>query len=175
MAEDAFRARLAEVEPAGKRQEPSAARVRIQATFEDLTAARKRGVAWQQIAALMAIDGIKAADGEPLTSDEVRALYHAERYARGERRKRRPESQAGEAATPRSRRAVPPAEPISVVETNANVASLPSVLPVPESARNADPYAELDRRQAEASQRRERAASDREWNPFDLTNKEQPK
>lgn len=168
MADDAFRARLAEMEPAGRRQEPSAARARIQETFDDLTAARKRGVAWQQIAALMTADGIKAADGEPLTPDEVKALYHAERYARGERRKRRPESRASEAPKGRPRRAAPTVE----AEPLAAEPPAPAPLPVPESAKPTDPYAELERRQDEAKQRRERASKARDWNPFDLSDKE---
>ncbi|TPG45698.1 hypothetical protein EAH89_26215 [Roseomonas nepalensis] len=168
MADDAFRARLAEVEPAGRKQEPSAARARIQETFDDLTAARKRGVAWQQIAALMTADGIKAADGEPLTPDEVKALFHAERYARGERRKRRPNAGAAEAPKVRPRRVTPDVE----AEPVAAKPLVPAPLPAPENARPADPYAELDRRQHEAKQRRERTAKARDWNPFDLSNKE---
>lgn len=163
MADDAFRARLAEVEPAGRRQEPSAARALIQATFEDLTAARKRGVAWQQVAALMAADGIKAADGEPLTADEVRALYHAERYARGERRKR-----PTDAPKPRPRRVAP------IVEVAPEVAAGPPPAPPPafDNGKPTNPYAELERRQAKAKQRRERVAKSRDWNPFDLSDKE---
>jgi hypothetical protein len=88
--DDAFRAKLADLEPAPRRQAPSAARIRIRGAFEAITAARGRGVSWQQVAELMTADGVRAADGEPLTAGEVKALYHVEKYARGGTRKRRP-------------------------------------------------------------------------------------
>jgi hypothetical protein len=88
--DDGFRARLADLEPAPRRQAPSAARIRIRGAFEAITAARGRGVSWQQVAELMTADGVRAADGAPLTAGEVKALYHVEKYARGGTRRRRP-------------------------------------------------------------------------------------
>ncbi|GAA0574570.1 hypothetical protein GCM10009416_11590 [Craurococcus roseus] len=90
LADDPFRKRLEELAPAPKGQDPSAARTHIRNNFEHITAARKRGVIWRQIADLMDAEGIKAADGSPLSPAETRALYHAERYTRGARRRRRP-------------------------------------------------------------------------------------
>lgn len=87
--DDPLRAGLATVVPAARGQDPSPARTRIRETFEDITAARNRRVTWSQIAALLEAEGTRAADGSVLTSDEVKALYHAEKYSRGLRRKRR--------------------------------------------------------------------------------------
>lgn len=100
---DAFRAGLAAAAPAPNRQAPSAARIRVRDAFAAIAAARSRGVSWRQIADLMAADGVRAADGAPLTEGAVKALFHVERYARGGRRKRRT-GLAPDASAPRVRR-----------------------------------------------------------------------
>ncbi|KAA5609604.1 hypothetical protein [Rhodovastum atsumiense] len=98
---DAFRARLRAMVPAGGRPEPSAARVRISETFDDIAAARARGVTWQQIADLFTADGLAAADGTPLTAGKLNSLYAAEKAARGGRRKkRRPKTPAASPPVP---------------------------------------------------------------------------
>lgn len=85
----AFAARLARLAPATKGTETSALREAIRKGFAAIREARARGVLWQQIAAELAADGIRAADGTPPTEAEVRVIYHQERYAQGEKRQRR--------------------------------------------------------------------------------------
>jgi hypothetical protein len=87
---DRLRARLAAAEPTHRGQEPSAARVRIREAFEDIAAARDRGLSWQQVTDALAAEGMRAADGGALTWRKVKALFHVERYARGGKRKRQP-------------------------------------------------------------------------------------
>jgi hypothetical protein len=69
--------------------EPSAARLYIREHFETLLAARGRGITWPQIADVLAKAGVAADDGARLEWRTVSGLFHSERYARGERRKRR--------------------------------------------------------------------------------------
>ena len=88
--DDPLRAGLATVVPAARGQDPSPARARIRETFDDITRARNRRVTWSQIAALLEAEGTRAADGSVLTPDEVKALYHAEKYLRASRTKRQP-------------------------------------------------------------------------------------
>jgi hypothetical protein len=91
MAGDAeFAAKLASLVPAGRIRDTSAVRQRIRATFDSISSARDIGVTWQQIADLMVADGVLTADGTSPTANELRALYHLEKYARGGKRKRRP-------------------------------------------------------------------------------------
>jgi hypothetical protein len=85
---DQFKASLRELPAAKPRHEQSPARVRIREAYSDITAARVRGVSWQQIADLMTRDGILGTDGEPITAAKVNSLYAAEKAARGERKRR---------------------------------------------------------------------------------------
>ena len=93
----ALRARLAVLQPkrTAAGAEPSAMRLRIRETFPDLVAARERGVTWQQITEAMAEVGIRGYDDAPLDWRRVKTLFHAERYARGERRVKRRAPAAG--------------------------------------------------------------------------------
>lgn len=105
MAEnDPLRAGLATVVPAAKGQDPSPARTRIRETFDDITRARNRRVTWSEVAGLLEAEGTRAADGSVLTPDEVKALYHAEKYLRASKKKRRP---AKPEPAPRSAPATP--------------------------------------------------------------------
>ena len=54
-----------------------------------MEAARKRGLTWAQITALLEAEGTRAADGSPLTVNEVRALFHSEKQLRLSREERR--------------------------------------------------------------------------------------
>lgn len=89
MSDDEFTAKLASIIPAGRGVLASDIRLRISEKFAEIEAARDRGVSWQQIADLMAADGVRGLDGKAPTQSTVRALFHAERYARGGKRKKR--------------------------------------------------------------------------------------
>lgn len=69
--------------------EPSAGRRHVVAHFDAITEARSRRVTWQQIAKALAESGIRDEDGSEIGWSSLKNLYHAERYARSERRKRR--------------------------------------------------------------------------------------
>jgi hypothetical protein len=69
--------------------EPSAARLYVRNHFATLSAARTRGITWPQIAYALAKAGVTATDGTQLEWRTVSSLFHSERYARGESRKRR--------------------------------------------------------------------------------------
>jgi hypothetical protein len=105
-----FGARLAAMNPVSTRKGPSRARAHIRNEFDAIIEARARGITWRQISGAMIADGLTGADGEVLTADEVRAMFHNERASRGLRKKRRtkrpaaplPQLQAGP---------VPPAAP----------------------------------------------------------------
>lgn len=88
--------------------EPSAARLYIREHFETLSAARDRGISWPQIAGVLAQAGVFAADGSALEWRTVSSLFHAERYARGERRKRRTKKSTTVAQQPRDTLAFDP-------------------------------------------------------------------
>lgn len=75
--------------------QPSAARLYIREHFETLSAARARGITWPQIADVLAKASVTADDGTPLEWRTVSSLFHSERYARGERRKRRTKKTTG--------------------------------------------------------------------------------
>ena len=96
---------------------PSAARLHIREHFAGITAARARGVSWQQIAAAMAGAGVRGADGGELGWRRVKGLYHAERYSRpdGKRKRRpkpaKPKAAAAHAAPPSPAPEPPPAPP----------------------------------------------------------------
>lgn len=68
---------------------PSPLRLRIRATFDGITAARKRGVTWNQIVALMTEDGVRSLDGTPPNAKQVCTIYNTERRQRGGRRQRK--------------------------------------------------------------------------------------
>ncbi len=97
---DQFKASLRALPAAKPKHEPSPARVRIRETYDDITAARARGVSWQQIADLMTRDGIMGTDGKPMTATKVNSLYAAEKATRGERRKRRTKKGVAPGPTP---------------------------------------------------------------------------
>jgi hypothetical protein len=63
MPDDAFTAKLASITPAGHGMIASDIRLRISNRFAEIEAARERGVSWQQIAELMAVDGLRYLDG----------------------------------------------------------------------------------------------------------------
>lgn len=158
---DPLRQRLASIEPASRGQDPSPARSRIRGTFDAMAAARKRGVTWAQITGLLAAEGIKAADGEPLTVDEVRALFHAERQLRLSRQNRRTRPKA------------PPSEPSATSSPPPSHPTAPRRFPpCVEPTDAANPYAEVERRAAEVKRRREQVEAAKEWNPY--ATKERP-
>jgi hypothetical protein len=104
--------------PAEKpKHEQSPARVRIRKTYDEITAARLRGVSWRQIADLMNRDGITGTNGAPLTATNVRSLYAVEKASRGERRKRRTK------------------KPVTQPQTRT-----PETIPTPEQPRSAVPF-----------------------------------
>ena len=80
---------LLQPRPGAAKAEPSEPRLHIRKHFDAMTAARGRGVSWQQITAAMAAAGVRGAGAAELGWRQVKSLYHAERYARGEKRKRR--------------------------------------------------------------------------------------
>ena len=137
MSNDPFRTRLAEIAPASRGQDPSAARTRIRETFDDITRARNRRVTWSQIAALLEAEGTRAADGSVLTPDEVKALYHAEKYLQASRTKRRPtKAKVARSAPPSPARPEVP-DPPPVTPTRPEVVP-PAPSPEPEPAAGAD-------------------------------------
>lgn len=94
---DRLRDALAAVPAGAAGRGPSELREQVRAVFERLTADRKRGASWDGLAAAFAALGVATAAGKPPTGADLRNAYHAERYARGgKRRKRR--SKRGPAA-----------------------------------------------------------------------------
>lgn len=69
--------------------EVSEPRRHIREHYAAITAARGRHVTWPQITATMTELGIRASDGSVLGWRLVKSFYHAERYARGGKPKRR--------------------------------------------------------------------------------------
>lgn len=78
------------------RTEPSEVRRHVRENFDAILAARARGVAWQAIAQTMGEAGIRAGDGSELGWRALKSIFHAERYARGSKPKRRPTRKAAE-------------------------------------------------------------------------------
>jgi len=111
---DEFRAHLRQLPGRQRRYEQSAARLRVHETFDDIAAAKARGVTWQAIADLMNADGLRGTEGTPLTAAQVAALYTSEKLARGGRKPRRkpkaaaPEPAPAPAGTPA---VTPPLDP----------------------------------------------------------------
>jgi hypothetical protein len=99
-----LRDRLAAIVPTPRTGlDASQARQHIRADFDAITDARKREVTWQQIAQAIAEVGIRAEDGSKLEWRAVMGLYHAERYLRGgrpKRRARKPPESAPSASAP---------------------------------------------------------------------------
>ena len=113
---------LAELRPAaGGSASASEPRLYIRANFDEMTAARGRGVAWQQIAGLLDAAGVRGASGGALDWRQVKALFHAERYAREEAAKRA----AGPTRKPRGRAR---RRRVAVAEAPAPSPSSPSAL-----------------------------------------------
>lgn len=94
-----WKQQISALSPAGQKQPHSPARARIHSAFDEIAEAKTRGVTWQQITDLLTADGIRTLEGEPLTADLVRALFHTERYARGLRRKRKSKAKAVQPVT----------------------------------------------------------------------------
>lgn len=115
--------------PGAAKAEPSEPRLHIREHFDAITAARGRGVSWRQIAAAMAAAGVRGAGAAELGWRQVKSLYHAERYARGEKRKRRkPTPKPPKAETPApARRAAEGSRP-------AAVPTAPASAPAPTAA-----------------------------------------
>jgi hypothetical protein len=103
-----WKEKIASLTPPGRKSEQSPVRARIHANFDEIAAAKERGVTWQQLTDLFTSEGIVGADGEPLTADAVRSLFHSERYARGERRKRQPKKST---AQPQTQAPIPTRQP----------------------------------------------------------------
>lgn len=147
-----------------------------------MTAARKRGVTWSQITELLTAEGIKATDGEPLTVNEVRALYHAEHKFRLSKRKGGVGEPKVATSAPTSPTRPEALDPPPVTPTRPEVRPMatpaPQVLaPPPASPPSpggtpANPWAEVDRQTAEAKRRRDERAAGSEWNPY--ATKEKP-
>lgn len=121
-----WKERVQSLSPPPPRQDHSPARERINIAFDEITEAKKRGVTWQQFADLMNADGLRMANGEPLTADLIRSLYHSERYARGQPKKRK--SVARAKAKPAQ--AMPPAQPVTS----------PGPTPAPKASDDDDDY-----------------------------------
>ena len=154
-------------EDGGARGEVSSARLHVRENFDALVAARGRGVSWQQIVTTMNAAGVRSPDGSELDWRQVASLFHAERYARGGRRKRRLATtrKPQPAATPEARPA-----PTGVAHRTKHAATEPKAEPPPPAPTShpASPYAEIDRQQAEAKRRRAEAERARDWNPYAL-------
>lgn len=149
---------LEALEPAD-RADASEARRHIRANFDAMTAARDRGVSWQQITDTMTAAGVRAENGDPLDWRQLKSLFHTERYARGGKRKRRavkPKALRAEALSPEPPAPAGPEPP-----------SPPAAADTP-----ANPWAETDRRSAETRRRRDERAAGAEWNPY--ATKEKP-
>ena len=137
------------------RVEASALRRYIRENYATIEEARGREVPWRTIAGAMAELGVKAPDGGAPAWQTVKAMFYAERAARGGKPKRK----AKRAAPARRATAAPP-EPAA-----------PPPEPTPESTPRRtieNPYAEVERRQAEEKARRKRVAEAREWNPYEI-------
>ena len=103
---------LAQKRPRGA-TEPSAGRRHVVAHFEAIAEARSRRVTWQQIAEALAEGGVRDDEGGEIGWLSLKNLYHAERYARGERRKRRSKKPKPAAqATPARTGSPAPAAPV---------------------------------------------------------------
>jgi hypothetical protein len=121
------------------RTEPSEVRRQIRENFDAITAARARGVAWQAIALTMGEAGVRAADGAEIGWRALKSLFHAERYGRGAKPKRRS-----------TRKAVAPASPPAL----AAKAELPQAVQIPaEPRRPGPPQPDDDRDEAERAAR----------------------
>ena len=125
-----------------ERAEASQARRYIRVNFDAVTAARERGVSWQQITGAMAAVGVLGMNNEPLGWRQLKSLFHTERYARGGKRKRRKaQPRAVQTAAPPAAAAPEPARPAPVtarsVPQEAPPVPEPPALPVadPEVAR----------------------------------------
>lgn len=116
---DRLRDALAAVPAGAAGRGPSALREQVRAVFDRLTADRERGATWDGLAAPFAALGVATAAGTPPTGADLRNAYHAERYARGGKRRRRskrgPEVRrtAVEAAPAEAPTAPTPAAPVA--------------------------------------------------------------
>lgn len=125
-------------DPSPARTEPSEVRRHVRENFDAITAARGRGVAWQAIAQTMGEAGIRAADGAEVGWRALKSLFHAERYARGGKPKRRPARKAVDVAPP------PPPSPTVKAELSP-VAQIPVGPPPPTPPPIGDDQEEAER------------------------------
>lgn len=124
-------------DPGPARTEPSEVRRHVRENFDAITAARSRGVAWQAIAQTMGEAGIRTPDGAEVGWRALKSLFHAERYARGVKPKRRPTRKASAPSAPPA-----PAEKAEVTPiAQAPAAPPPPALPLPDD----DDRAEAER------------------------------
>ncbi len=91
--------------------EPSEARKYVRDHFDVIAAARERQLTWPQITQVLVDNGVKAADGAELEWRTLKSLFHAERYVKGGRRKRRPKKVSAQPVTQAPISAPPPFDP----------------------------------------------------------------
>lgn len=159
--------------PASDPQKAGELRLYLRDNFDAVMKVKDdRKLSWGQVASILAKRGLTKKNGNPLDANIVAVTAAAVRLERNPRsRKGRlpaPAKAGQEAEAQTASGALPrPAAP-------GPAASPSSPTPLPASNKPANPYAELERRQEEAKQRRERVAKSRDWNPFDLSKKESP-
>lgn len=126
--------------PGAAKAEPSEPRLHIREHFDAMASARGRGVSWQQIAAAMAAAGVRGAGAAELGWRQVKSLFHAERYARGEKRKRRkPAPKPPKAGTPApAERAAKASRPAPAPAASVSSAPAPPAAAHPGDAAHAE-------------------------------------
>jgi hypothetical protein len=161
---------LAELQPEpGGKVEASEARLYIRANFDEMTAARDRRVTWQQIAEVMKRAGVVRQPGAPLDWRQVKALYHAEKYARDEAAKRAANPKPSKQRKGRARRPREPLGPLLITPEPEGAATAPKPRPAPSprpAGTPASPYAEHDRQMAEKKRLQEEIERAKQWNPY---------
>ncbi len=108
---DRLRDALAAVPPGQTGREPSQLREHVRAVFDRLAVDRDRGATWEGLAAPFAALGILTAEGKLPTGADLRNAFHAERYARGGKRKRRTAKSKAALSPPVQSSPVQPAAP----------------------------------------------------------------
>src|SRR4051794_29927445 len=105
---DQLRAALATVPKGRTGREPSPLREHVRAVFDGLVARRKEGANWDALAQVFGDLGIPTDGKRRRPGTALRNAFHAERYARGERRQRR--------SKPKPKRATPsPLGPLELI------------------------------------------------------------
>lgn len=125
--ESGLRGMLADLapKPRARRSVPTDLRKRIREDYDAIYAARRREVTWQQITGALVAAGVRASDGSEPGWRTVMAAYHAERYARGEKRQRRKRTGTVPEVAPRAATAqpVPADRPVSEAPSFASEAT----------------------------------------------------